>query len=241
MTRVIPIFDNFVFDGINSLDYKVRISGDGTYRSAERDIESVTVPGRNGDLTIDRKRFKNSKQYYDAFITVNYQDNLSDFINAMLASPGYHRLEDSYHPGEYRMARYVGPLEPESFMDESGKFEIEFDCAPQRYLKTGEIPVVITGPATVQLFNPTWQTALPKITVTAGTGDIVVNSQHCVLAVNNGSTVIDSEIQDTYEGSTNRNGNITLSGGYPVLVPGANSVSIPAGVSVSIVPGWWKL
>ena len=241
MTRVIPIRDYLIYNGMNSLDYKVRISGNGTYRAAERDIESVVVPGRNGELTIDRNRFKNSQQTYDAYIVDGYQENLSAFMNGLLSSAGYSRLEDSYHLDEFRMARFLGPVDPESVMDEAGRFELVFDCKPQRYLKQGEEEITIGPSETKVLFNPSPMTALPRIVVTSGTGDIVVNMQHCTLTANNGATVIDSELMDCYEGTVNRSGSLTLSDGYPRLIAGENSISVPAGMTIKIQPRWWKL
>ena len=241
MSRIIPLRDYFVFNGRSSLEFKVRISGNGTYKTAERDVESIVVPGRNGELTVDRKRFKNVAQYYDAFIVDDYQTNLSSFINHLFTLPGYQRLEDSYHLEEFRLARFLGPMDPESVMDESGRFRVEFDCKPQRYLKSGEREIVIEGSETITLINPSMQTALPKITVTSGTGEMIFNNQHVTLSSNNGATIIDSELMDAYEGTTNRSANLTLTDGYPVLNEGSNGITIPAGMTVKLRPRWWKI
>ena len=72
MKRIIPIFDYFVFAGKSSLDFWARISGNGTHHAPERHIETVIVPGRNGDLTISDDRYGTVDQTYDGFIVDNF-------------------------------------------------------------------------------------------------------------------------------------------------------------------------
>ena len=239
--RIIPLLDYFIFAGKSSLDYMVRISGNGTYKTAERIAESVIVPGRNGDLTIDSHRFSTSEQFYEGYIVDDFIENYEGFVNFLLSHPGNERLEDSYHLDEFRIARFAGPVDPSTIMDEAGRFKITFKCQPQRYLKIGEKDIEITGAKTLRLTNPTRMTALPKIVVTSGTGTITIGSQTATLDANNGATVIDSELQDCYEGSTNRNANLTLSDGFPELKDGATDISVPAGMSIKIQPKWWRL
>ena len=242
MSRYIPLFDSFVFNGKSSLDFKCKISGNETFRRPARDITSIEVPGRNGELTIDNGRYKNVTIPYNCFISENIRENLSSLINWLTQSPGYSRLEDTYHPGEYRMARYTGPLDPEVFYAEDGRFDLEFDCQPQRWLMSGEQPVEVPAGGSVVLINPTLKAALPKIVVTAGTGQIGIGSQTVTLSANNGATTIDSEMQDTYEGATNRNGNVSFSNGrYPELAPGTTTITAGAGMTLAVYPRWWQL
>ena len=57
----------FIYDGKNSKDYGVYISGMQTYNAPERDVTSLEIPGRNGELTIDNGRYKNINITYPAF------------------------------------------------------------------------------------------------------------------------------------------------------------------------------
>ena len=60
-------------------------------------------------------------------------------MNFLLKEPGYHRLEDSYHPDYYRMAVLDKEISPElGFQNYSGSFDLTFSCMPQQYLKSGE-------------------------------------------------------------------------------------------------------
>ena len=232
----------FIFDGKNSLDFSAKISGNQTFLTARRDYEEVQIPGRNGTVTLDNGRFENVTLTYSGYIVENFEKNASSFANYLLKDIEVHRLEDSIHPEEFRLAKYGGPFSPDVIFLEAGSFEINFDAMPQRFLKTGEIPVTITGGTTVTLQNPTYQTALPKLIVTAGTGEISIGDEILTLTANNGATVIDCDIHDAYEGDTNRNADLELtSGGWPTLPPGRTQVSIDAGMTMQIIPRWWKL
>ena len=49
----------FTFGKVSSREYGVFISGTGTFNKPERRVKKFTVPGRNGDLTIDEGAFNN--------------------------------------------------------------------------------------------------------------------------------------------------------------------------------------
>ena len=241
MKRIIPLYDYFIFAGKSSLDFRVRISGNGTHHAPERHIETVIVPGRNGDLTISDERFGTVDQSYDGFIVDDFMDNYSGLVNWLLSHRGNQRLEDSYHPDEFRMATFAGPIDPETVMDEAGKFTLTFKCQPQRYLKIGERATVIGAGVTMNLRNPSLMEALPLIRVT-GNGTFTINGDSVTVANSTGTITIDSDLQDCYEGTENRNQNVTFSAGvYPALRTGNNTIAVPAGMTVSIVPRWWKL
>ena len=241
--QFIPIYEYLTYDGRSSLDFGVRISGLETYGAPEKDVEKFEVAGRNGELTFDNGRYKNKPEPYACFIVDDFEANITAFRNWLLKDSEYHRLEDTYHPDEYRMAKFTGPFDPEVWMNEAGRFEIEFSRMPQRWLKSGEKAIHIThADGAVKLFNPTLMVAKPKIVVTSGTGEIAVNGVYMTLSANNGGTVIDCEIQDAYEGGINRNPNLVIAGGiYPELTAGDNGVEVGAGVEIDIYPRWWKL
>lgn len=237
-----PVWDYFIFNGRNCMDFNVKMS-EADYGSAERDITSVEVPGRSGDLTLDNGRFKNRKMKIPAYIVKDFESSLAAFMAFLLQDSEYHRYEDTYHPDYYVMARFSGPFEPTSVsFGEAGAFVLEFNRQPQKWLKSGEIAVQVTSAAPVVLNNPTPFTARPLIRVTAGTGTITVGDTVVELSANNGATIIDSEAQECYEGSTNRNSDLVLTtGSFPELKPGQNQISVGAGMTIEITPRWWRI
>ena len=53
------IFKRLYFDGQSSGTYGVYITGEAVYNAPARDVEMVTIPGRNGQLALDKGRFEN--------------------------------------------------------------------------------------------------------------------------------------------------------------------------------------
>lgn len=234
-------FHYFIFNGKSSLDFNTKISGNGTYAAPERDIEKQEVPGRSGDLLIDNGKFKNIKVPYDAFITEDFDRSIAGLRAFLLSTSGYSKLEDTYHPGEFRLAAFAGPFDPEVYAVSSGKFTLEFDCMPQRFLKSGEITFLVNAGETVKIWNPCEYTAMPEIIVT-GTGEFKVNNVTVRILENTGKITIDSDIQDCYEGTANRNGVVALSGyKFPELTPGENVIVADSEIYLQIKPRWWTI
>lgn len=124
-------------------DYGVIISGEGTFNAPEREVEAISIPGRNGQLLIDRGRFENIEVTYPAFMNgvtaQTFREKLAELRNALASKRGYRRLIDEYHPDEYRLACFHGGLEVEpSIYNRVGAMDITFDCKPQRYLLSGD-------------------------------------------------------------------------------------------------------
>lgn len=176
------IFKTLTFNGESSRDYGVYITGEAVFNAPSRDVEMVTIPGRNGSFPLDHGRFENIEVTYPAGIyadnEADFADAISDFRNMLCSAKGYCRLEDDYNPDEYRMAIYKSGLEVDPALLKAGEFEITFECQPQRFLKSGETPVTMASGDTIT--NPTRFESLPEIQVT-GYGQINFNGYKIVL------------------------------------------------------------
>lgn len=230
------------FAGQDLRNFGVYISGEGTYSAPQREYEQIPVPGRNRDLLIDGKRYGNLQVVYPAFIYSSLKQNLADLRAFLLSQTGYMRLEDTYHSGEFRLACYAGPFEPDvTSKGDAGSFELVFNCGPQRYLVTGETATTLTADGAIT--NPTLFQALPLIRV-YGNGTVGIGAYSFTVADNAGDyTDIDCEMLDCFRGSANRNNAVTFTGHrFPQLVPGSNGITLGSGItSVEITPRWWTL
>ena len=122
-----------------------------------------------------------------------------------------------------------------------GKFNLLFHCKPQRYLKTGEKPIVFEEDGVI--VNPTKMDALPFIKV-HGYGIISIGNTTLTIAQHTQEFIdIDCELQEAYSGTTNMNAYVTLSSGeFPKLVSGPNAISIADTITdIVITPRWWRL
>lgn len=233
----------FTYNGRSSLDFGVRISGTGTFGAPEVDYEEIEVPGRNGSLLVSNHRFKPIRVSYPASIVKNLDSNLSALRAFLLSDFGEHRLTDSYHPSEYRMAAYVGGLEPDvTSGNKAARFTLVFACRPERWLLSGENSMTIPSTATtLTLTNPTLFSSRPLITV-KGNGELKIGSDIITIQSNSGALTIDSEMEDVYEGSENRNSCVILSSGeFPRLHPGENGIVKPDDMEVTIQGRWYTL
>ena len=62
------IFKSLEFDGESSKGYGVYITGAAVYNAPEREVEMITIPGRNGSFALDHGRFQNIEVTYPAGI-----------------------------------------------------------------------------------------------------------------------------------------------------------------------------
>lgn len=237
-----------IFNGRSSKDIGLVVEHLPGYETPERDYEIVHVPGRNGDVVIDKGSYKNVKrQYQIAMLSMDERfPELSNRISEWLHSAsGYARLEDTYEPEYYRMAMYSESGSFTNIVNHASRAKISFDCKPQRYLKSGD--VVYKDPTCLQ--NPTVHTALPIITV-KGTGEANIgffsdDEEYYIWVQNiNGSITINSELQDCYTGNTNRNADVMLgSYTFPKLEKGNTFITVNgSGVtSLEVTPKWWTI
>lgn len=233
-----------IFNGISSKDYHIQVEHPPGYDTPERDYEIVHVPGRNGDVIIDKGSYQNKDRSYE--IAIGSEDRFfpemaNDISEWLHSAIGYARLEDSYEPEYYRMAVYKEETEIENILFHAGRVTVKFNCKPQRFLKSGDTKIKFSSSGILK--NPTRHDALPIITV-YGSGSGVLNIGGYIVSISEigDSIVINSEIQDAYKDMENRNSDVTLSNGFPKLVRGTTNISFSGGItSVEVIPKWWTL
>ena len=174
---MVGLAHTLTYGGISSSDYGIFISGEGVYNAPERNVELVSVPGRNGDLTIDKGSFANITIEYPCFTfaksQAEFRRKVNDFKNALMSQVGYQKLADDYHPDDYRMALYINGLEVDPVhMGRAGSFTLQFICKPQRYLVNGEDEVTVNDGDVIN--NPTLYDAEPLLKI-EGYGDVEFN------------------------------------------------------------------
>ena len=244
-----------VYGNVSSRDYGVWISGSGIYNKPKKRVQKFTVPGRNGDLTIDEDAFENVKVTYPAFIAQGFEHRFNDFMAAMYAQSGYQRLEDNYDPDHFRQGLFCEATEPQTgVLNRVGSFDLVFDCKPQRWLKDGEKWMTgITfgtdsgGNQNAIIVNPTAYPAKPLFRV-YGTGwmnlmerystpgrlvyywEVTVDASYA--QTGQAYLNIDSEIEECYKATsaTEANSYVTMTGtglskGFPQLYPGESNLS----------------
>ena len=230
----------FYIDGVASSTYGIFCSGTGVFNAPERDIQRIEIPGRNGELTIDNGRYRNITVSYPAIFVAGFQSNIENARAWLCKAAGYRKLTDDWNTTTYRMARYTGGLDLDvATMLDAARATLQFDCMPQRFLNSGDTAVAVTNGGTIT--NPTQFDAEPLITVNgSGNGTLTVGSTVLTISSISVSVNLDCATKRAYKGTTALDSNV--SGTYPVLVSGSNTVSWTGGITgVSIKPRWWTL
>ena len=143
-----PINDYFIFDGKNSLDYGLHMASDPTAIHPARRGDLFPIPGRNGSIVREDGSYDTYTITYD--VLLDSKDKASDvYAHArevaewLLGSRGFCRLEDSYEPEYFRLARCAAQMSVENRLARFGRAQISFEVQPQRYLKSGESEIMI--------------------------------------------------------------------------------------------------
>lgn len=232
------------YNGISTDEVGIVVETPPNYEIPERNYEIISVPGRNGDIVIDLNSYKNVVREYD--IAIGEEDGdfsvlSSKIANWLYSGHGYLRLEDSYLPEYYMMAAVIAPNNVINILQQAGRATVQFNRKPQRFLKSGDRPIIITKQTT--LFNPTQFDSKPIIIVNgAGTGVVNIGKYSVKIENLDGEITIDCELEESYKGTNNQNKKVTLSNGYPLLVPRDNIVNFSGGITkVTIIPRWWTI
>ena len=233
----------FWLDGIRCDTVGLRLQGPVTFESASPRVSSITVPGRNGDLHYNEGAYSNVAGEARCFsLKKQFVDRaLSAIAKWSLLELGYHRLETTEEPEYFRLASIAKGPETEIRMRVLAPFSIQFDCMPQKFLKSGEREIKLEKSGVIIRNN--WFPALPKITVNgSGAGTLSIGGKSITFRDSfRGPLIYDSDTQDAYYNRQNKNGEIYAP--EPLVIQNGDiTVAWNGGItSVNIIPRWWTL
>lgn len=231
----------FVFDGKPSTDFCAFVATSNAWDGAIHDDSSVEIPGRNGALVYSNGRWRNFEMTVTAYIPKGMQTNVDGLRGYLSSHYGkYYRYEESTKPDEFRLARYTGPFSLSASDRVGAVFDLAFDCKPQRFLKSGEAPMILT--AAGKIYNPTLYPAKPLVRCYGSGGTVTVNGTPVTVTGCNAYADIDCELMEVYEDTASRNGTTVLvNGEFPRLDPGENAVGFTGWSRMEIIPRWWTI
>lgn len=231
------------FNGNSSADYGFEIEKPPKHKFPKRIYEIASIPGLNGDSVYDTESYSNvDREYEISFISADtYEDSVRRVLDFLHSGHGYMRLEDTYEPSYYREAIFDRDGEITNYYNEAGTLTIVFNCKPNCWLKSGEIPIPISNGDEIQ--NGTVHQAKPLITVVCnGAGTISIGTKQIEITDYTGTIILDCEKKDAYYDGLNLNDYITLESEYPILYPGSNEITITGEItSATIIPRWWVI
>lgn len=240
------------FNGKSSRDYGIIVEDFPTLCHPGKRGEAYQILGRSGNFYREDGTYHNYVQPYNIAIRegrFRRADLRSNEIAAwLLGSAGYCRLADSFEPEHFRLARFAGPMNIEQIMGLYGRATLEFDCRPERWLKSGETPADIIQKQTV--YNPTAFPAKPIIKVTSDEDIVIaVNGFTFMTVVVSAETtaIIDCDACTvTNETGVSLMGSVEFGSnawhGFPELPPGLSTFTLTGDeTSFQVVPRWWTV
>lgn len=153
---------------------------------------------------------------------------------------GYGRLQTAKDPEGYFKAHVISGLGYEKFLQVKDKMNVTFKINPPfLYLHSGDTPIILTAPGTVN--NPGTHESEPYVKITgSGNINIDINGQIIALTAVDGYLVIDSESQYIYKDTVNQGDKMV--GEFPKFNPGINNISWTGTVTnIETIPRWREL
>jgi len=209
----------FIYNGVKSSDMGVVLKELPPITKPKRRIETITVPGKNGNLHIDEGCYEPIsislkcalKQNIDArditewlteFGTITFSDELEKCYKATIVnSIPLSRVFRIYR--EFIIQMELQPIAQsiEEYVyncSDNKEHTLNIECSAQMtpYIK-------VTGSGEVQL---------------------TINNKTCNLIVDDGYIELDSELQNAYKGLESKNNK--MNGEFPKLEPGENTIQI---------------
>ena len=212
-------------------------------RKPARKMTVQPIPGTNREVVEMEDAWECYDQPYSLFIGDATKDSIYDplfQLARVLYKKGWQVLLDDYEPDYYRLAYFQGPFDIENKKTRVGTLDISFRCRAENFLKTGDIPVTVASGGTIT--NPTAYDSKPLINITgSGSGTLTVNGTTMSFTDMVDYLNIDCDIMDVYR-LPSENRNSLMTGEFPVLSSGSNSVSFTGGITgCTITPKWFKL
>lgn len=228
---------NFIYDGKSSKDFNLVITKVKRHDTPERNIETINVPGRDGDLYIDNGSYGARKIEVEGYIK-NDVATYSRLIDAWLYRK--FKIEKLFFSDEadiYYEGMCINKISFSETFKHFNECKIIFECKPYKKLFDGD-NIVNINVNNSKLFNPTDFESDPIVKI-YGTGNIDLSINNKVIHLTNiqGFIVIDSELMDCYKEAQLLNNK--MNGEFPKLDVGINTISWVGTVTkVEITPKW---
>lgn len=232
------------FNGTRSTALGVLVENYPPWPVPRRKYQTYDVAGRNGSVVVAEDAWENVVQRYNIYLSAEGPGLplVASAVTRWLSAPGYCRLEDEYDRDRFRLAQFLGPLDLENTLNQFGRATLRFSCLPQRYLKSGALP--ITPENGLKLVNPTGHTARPLLRLAgSGTGTLTVGAVTISVTVTDGM-LLDCEREWAWieHDGVVTNLNAAVVGDFPTLPRGESVISWTGGVTgVTLTPRWYDI
>ena len=228
--------DWFEWNGFKCTEYGIRVLEQPPITIPSERATFVDVPGRSGSLTL-----LEGNGVYDDMILAStcYLEGGRSIQQIAKWLQGDGKVTFANRPGGFYYARIVNQIPFETILrgNPEKAFSVNFRCKPFWY-QDEVAPITVTTSGTF-VTNPGSVFSEPVITVFgSGAITLMVGMTITELEGITDSITLDSTLVEAYQGVYSMNSKV--SGDFPTLLPGPNSVSWSGKVSRVVIQPHWR-
>lgn len=219
----------FIFNNIKSSDMGIIIKEMPPITKSQKDIETITISGRNGDIHIDNNTYRN-KSY--KIVCVLMDESKLDVLKTLYDGIG--TLELSTELGREYKATIKNQIDFSKYLTYLREFTLEFSLYPIAYSKETK-HLTFTENNTFEVGGTI--NVSPILTIT-GIGKVTINN--ISFEVLESGITIDCDLMNCTLEGINKNDKVVLDE-FPKLIVGNNSIVLGTGITsitVDYKEGW---
>lgn len=230
----------FTFNGVSSTTHGLRVTSDYVINSTGNDVETVAVPGRDGDLLISKNRLKSVTLELPCTLLSNRKlTDAGSEISNWLNVDGYKDLTLSWDPDFVYRSAFIETFEIAGLMRQFGKVKLNFLTYPVKFYKQGRTTQTLSNGATVNGIGNV--NAKPIITL-VGSGDctLTINGRKTKLKAVQNRITLDMQANQVYSGNLQAWDKVVRSPQFqmPYLDYGRNLISWDGNFTATMIPNW---
>ena len=221
--------ESFIFKGINSNSLGIIVKEMPPITKAEKNIESIQINGRNGNLHIDNKTYK-SKNY--SIVCVLMDQTKIDDLKYLFDGTG--TLILSTEPDREYQATIKNQVDFSKYLTYLREFPLQFELDPIAYSKDENILEFSSN----SNFEIGGTAEIAPILIIEGVGTISINNTQ--INIKETGITIDCELMECSNGEISKNNLVELDE-FPKLMVGNNTITLGTGinkVTLKYKEGW---
>lgn len=210
--------ENFIFNDISSDDLGLIIKEMPPITKAAKNIESIAVNGRNGNLHID------NGTYSSVNITIKcVVKDLTKIDNIKSCLEGTGTLKLSTVPDRTFVATIKNQIDFSKYLSVLREFPLQLELEPFSFSNSKELNYDSSNSFTVEGNVKTY----PNITIT-GVGTVTINN--ISFEVLETGITLDCDLMNCFNNGIDKN-NMVIIDEFPYLTPGKNNLTLGTGIT----------
>ena len=223
----------FIFDGINSKDMGIKIERHNNFSSPQRRVESISIPGRTGNILIDDGSYENQIFEYELILEcdskkgIDISKKANEISSWLHGDYTYKTLTFSNSDKTYK-AVVINKIDITQMFKKFAKALVVFEAYEVANVAKGKSISVIKNEGT--FINNTNREVKPILKL-VGEGDCIININNQEMKIKGieGHIIVDSYNMDCYKKLDDgfvENNNKKMFGSFPVFNIGENEIKV---------------